>query len=180
MMCLSKWIGATLTIALMAGPVVAADTTLGGKIKSIDAANKTFVVSHDGKDNTFTFADDLIVNRDGKETKSDLKVGDAIYVCYDKGLATWAAHYVLVQEGKFKNGELIQGNVQGYEADKKELLFTNLSKETKPYPVGKAQVRINMVDSKIEDVKIGDSVLILVDTTDGKTTLHCIMVKRAK
>ena len=180
-MCLSKWIGATLAIALLAGSVVAADTTAGGKIKSINAEQKTFVLTDSAnKDNTFKFDDDLVVNRDGKESKSDLKVGDAIYVCYDKGRVTWTAHYILVQEGKFKNCELIQGNVKGYDADKKELNFTNLSNQTTAYSLGKAPVRLNMADSKIEDVKIGDNVLIIVDTVDGKSTLRSVMVKRAK
>jgi len=172
MMGLTKWIGATLAIALMAGAVGAADTTAGGKIKSINAEKKTFVVTSDDKDNTFQFDDHLVVNRDGKESKSDLKVGDAISICYDKGLATWTAHYILVQEGKFKNCELIQGIVKGYDADKKELNFTNLSKLTTAYSLGKSPVRVNMEGSKIEDVKIGDNVLIIVDTVDGKSTLR--------
>lgn len=180
MMCLSKWIGATLAVALLAAPVVAADTTTGGKIKSINAEKKTFVVTMDDKDNTLTFDDNLVVNRDGKESKSDLKVGDAIYVCYDKGLVTWTAHYILVQEGAFRNCELIQGNVKGYDVDKKELSFTNLSKQTTTYSLGKAPVRLNMESSKIEDVKIGDNILIIVDSVDGKSTLRSVMVKRAK
>jgi Cu/Ag efflux protein CusF len=179
-MCLSKWIGATMAIALLAGSVVAADTTAGGKIKSINAEKKTFVVTTDDKDNTFTFDDTLVVNRDGKESKSDLKVGDAISVCYDKGQTTWTAHYILVQEGQFKNCELLQGNVKGYDADKKELSFTNLSKQTTAYSLGKAPVRLNMADSKIEDVKIGDSVLLIVDKADGKEILRSVMVKRGK
>ena len=179
-MCLSKWIAATLAIALLTGSAAAADTTTGGKIKSIDAAKKTFVLTSDGKDNTFKFDDDLVINRDGKESKSDLKAGDAVYVCYDKGMLTWTAHYVLVQEGKFKNCELIQGTVKAYDADKKELNFTNLSKQTTAYSLGKAPVRLNMEDSKIEDVKIGDAVLIIVDTVDGKQILRSVMVNRAK
>ena len=145
-----------------------------------DAAKKTFVLTSDGKDNTFKFDDDLVINRDGKESKSDLKAGDAVYVCYDKGMLTWTAHYVLVQEGKFKNCELIQGNVKGYDADKKELNFTNLSKQTTAYSLGKAPVRLNMEDSKIEDVKIGDAVLIIVETVEGKQILRSVMVNRAK
>ena len=179
-MCLTKWLSATLAIALLASTAAAADTTVGGKIKSINAEKKTFVVTTDDKDNTFKFDDDLVVNRDGKESKSDLKAGDAIFVCYDKGPLTWTAHYILVQEGNFKNCELIQGTVKGYDADKKELNFTNLSKQTTAYSLGKAPVRLNMEDSKIEDVKIGDSVLIIVETVDGKSTLRSVMVKRAK
>jgi Cu/Ag efflux protein CusF len=180
MMCLTKWISATMAIALVAGSAAAADTTVGGKIKSINAENKTFVVTMEGKDNTFAFDDALVVNREGKETKSDLKAGDAISVCFDKGLVTWTAHYVLVQEGTFKNCELSEGIVQGYDPEKKELNFTNHSKQTSVYSLGNAPVRLNMGDSKIEEVKIGDHVLLIVDNADGKTTLRSVMVKRAK
>lgn len=180
MMCLSKWIGATMAIALLAGPATAANTTAGGKIKSIDAEKKTFVVTTNDKDNTFAFDDNLVVNRDGKESKSDLKVGDTISISYDKGLTTWTAHYILVQEGEFKNCELLQGNVKGYDGDKKELSFTNLTKQTTAYSLGKAPVRVNMADSKIEDVKIGDHVLIIVEKVDGKEILRSVMVQRAK
>ncbi len=181
MKCFSKWFGATVAIAVFAGTVAAADTTVGGKIKSINAEKKTFVVTgFDDKENTFTFDDNLTVNRDGKETKSDLKVGDTIFICYDKGLVTWTAHYILVQEGKFKNCELIEGNVKGYDDAKKELSFTNLSKEDTAYALGKAPVRLNMEDFKIEDVKVGDTALLIVDMADGKSTLRSVMIKRAK
>ena len=181
MKSLSKWLSAAVAIAVFAGTVAAADTTVGGKIKSINAQKKTFVVTgFDDKDNTFTFDDKLVVNGDGKETKSDLKVGDPIFICYEKGLTTWTAHYILVQEGKFKKCELIQGNVMAYDADKKELSFTNLSKQTTTYALGKAPVRLNMEDFKIEDVKIGDSALLIVDMADGKSTLRSVMIKRAK
>jgi len=178
---LSKWLSATVAIALFAGTVAAADTTLNGKIKSINAEKKTFeLTTKENKDHTFTFDDNLVVNRDGKETKSDLKAGDPVSVCYDAGLVNWTAHYILVQEGKHKNCELIEGTVKAYDPEKKELSFTNLSKQTTAYSMGKAPVRVNMNDSKVEDVKIGDSALIIVEKNDGKETLMCVMVKRAK
>jgi multidrug resistance efflux pump len=68
----------------------------------------------------------------------------------------------------------------GYDEDKKELNITNLSKQTTAYSLGKAPVRLNMKESKIEDVKIGDDVLIIVDTVEGKKVLRSVMVKRAK
>ena len=180
-MCLSKWIGATLAIVLWAGTGAAADTTVGGKVKSVNADNKTFVLTDAAnKDHTFKFDDNLVVNRAGKESPSDLKAGDAINVCYDKGLATWTAHYILVQDGKSKNCELIQGNVKSYDADKKELHFTNLSNQTSTYAMGNAMVRLNMEDTKIENVKIGDHALVIVDTAEGKSALRSVMVKRAK
>ena len=182
MMCLKNWLSATMAIALMASTAAAADTVASGKIKSINADNKTFVLTDSAdKDHTFHLSDKLVVNRAGKESKSDLKAGDAINVCYDKGILTWTAHYILVREGASKNWELIRGNVKGYDGDKKELTFTDGSKKDSTYAMGKAQVRLNMADAKIESVKIGDHALLIVDSIKGGTpTLRSMMVQRAK
>ena len=40
MMCHTKWLSATLAIALMASTAAAAETVAGGKVKSINADNK--------------------------------------------------------------------------------------------------------------------------------------------
>jgi Cu/Ag efflux protein CusF len=44
--------------------------------------------------------------------------------------------------------------------------------------MGKAMVRLNMEDARIEKVKIGDNVLLIVDTVEGKSTLQSVMVDR--
>lgn len=181
MMRLTKWLSATLVIALMASTVAAADTVAGGKVKSVNADNKTFVVTDSAdKDHTFKLGDNMVINRAGKESKGDLKVGDAVNICYDKGVFTWTAHYILVQEGTAKNSTLIRGNVKGYDVDKKELAFTDEVKKDSTYAIGKAMVRLNMEDAKIESIKIGDHALIIVDTVSGKATLRSVMVDRAK
>ena len=180
-MCLSKWISATLAIALWAGTVAAADTIASGNVKSINADNKTFVLTDSNKkDFTFKLGDNLVVNREGKESKSGLKSGDWIDVCYDKGTFTWTSHYILVREGTSKNSDLIRGNVKGYDAGKKELTFTNEVKKDSIYSMGDALVRLNMADTKIENVKIGDHALLIVNTVEGKSTLRSVMVDRAK
>ncbi len=178
----TKWLSATLAVALLASTAAAADTVTSGKVKSIDADNKTFVLTDSAdKDHTFHLGDKLVINRAGKESKSDLKTGDAINVCYDSGVFTWTARYILVQEGKSKNCELIHGNVKGYDADKNQLSFTDGAKKDSTYTVGKAHVRLNMEDTKIENVKIGDHALIIVDSVKGGTpTLRSVMVERAK
>jgi Cu/Ag efflux protein CusF len=181
MMCHTKWLSATLAIALLASAAAAADTVAGGKVKSINADNKTFVLTDSAaKDVVITFGDNLVVNRAGKESKSDLKAGDTINICYDKGDFVSKAHYILVQEGTSKNSELIRGNVKSYDADKKELTFTNEVKKDSTYSMGKAQVRVNMEDAAIENVKIGDNALLIVDTVAGKSTLQSVMVDRAR
>ncbi len=177
----TKWLSTALAIALMASTAAAADTVASGKIKSIDADNKTFVLTDSAnKDYTFKLGDKLVVNRAGKESKSDLKAGDAVNVCYDPGVFTWTAHYILVQEGASKDCELIRGNVKGYDADKQDLTFTNEAKKDSTYSMGKAMVRVNMQDAKIGSIKIGDHALIIVDTIKGTPTLRSVMVDRAK
>src|SRR5687768_7033818 len=111
MMCFTKWLSATLAIALVAGTALAADTVAGGTVKSINPGNKTLVLTDsNNKDSTFKLGDKLVVNRAGKESTSDLKAGDAINICYDKGVFTSTANYILVQEGTYKSSELVRGN----------------------------------------------------------------------
>jgi len=180
MMRLTKWLSATLAIALLASSA-AADTVTAGKVKSVNADAKTFVLTDSAdKDHTFKLGDNLVINRAGKETKSDLKAGDVINVCYDPGVFTWTAHYILVQEGTSKNCALIRGNVKGYDADKKEFSFTDSVKKDSTYSIGKAMVRVNMEDAKIESIKIGDHALIIVDMVKGTPTLQSVMVDRVK
>jgi Cu/Ag efflux protein CusF len=181
MMCVRKWISATLAIALLASTASAADTVAHGKVKVISPENKTFVLTDSAaKDVVITFGDNLVVNRAGKESKGDLKAGDTISICYDKGDFVSKAHYILVQEGTSKNSALIRGSVKSYDSDKKELTFTNEVKKDSTYAMGEARVRVNMEDATIENVKIGDNVLLIVNTVEGKATLQSVMVDRAR
>ena len=104
MLSLTKLVSATVATVLLAGVAVGADTIASGKVRSVDADNQTFVLTDSAnKDHTFALSDGAVVNRAGKEGKSGLKAGDAINVCYDKGIKNWAAHYVLVQDANAKN-----------------------------------------------------------------------------
>ena len=180
MMCHTKWLCATLVIALTASTAAAADTVASGKIKSINADNKSFVLTDSaGKDFTFKIGDNLVVNRGGKENKSDLKAGDSIYVSYDKGLLTWTADYILVQEGASKNWELIRGTIKGFDPAKQVLTFTNEEKRDSTYALGKATVRLNMQDSTMSNVRIGDRALLIVEGAGANATLRSVMVDRA-
>src|ERR1700683_5608313 len=118
----SKWVIALAATVLLAGTSTAADTVATGKVKSINADKKDMVLTDAaGKDWTIKLGDKVLINRDGKESPSDLKAGDPVSVCYDKGLLTWTAHYILVQEGANKNLNLVYGSVKSYDADKKQL-----------------------------------------------------------
>jgi hypothetical protein len=44
--------------------------------------------------------------------------------------------------------------------------------------MGKAKVRLNKEDSKIEDIKIGDHALAIVEKMGEGTTLKCLMIDR--
>jgi Cu/Ag efflux protein CusF len=181
MMVFSKWIATSMAVALMASPVLSAETVASGKVKSIDASAKTFILS-DGNDKefTFSFGDTLLVNREGKESKSDLKAGDPIYICYDKGLIYRTAHYILVQEGEMKNSVLVRGNIKSFDASKKEITFTNEEKKDVTYSMGEAKVRFNREEAKIENITIGEPALLIVDMANEKSVLRCVMVDRAK
>jgi Cu/Ag efflux protein CusF len=168
-----------LAIVLLAGVAIAADTIGTGKVKSIDAGTKKFVLTDAaGKDHTYKFGDNLVINRGGKESKADLKAGDAVDVCYDKGILTWTAHYILVQEGDSKNWVLGNGSVKSYDAGKKQLTFTDGGGKTWNFDMGDATVRLDMQASTIGDVKIGDHALAIVEKVGDKTTLRSLMVTR--
>ena len=96
---------------------------------------------------------------------------------YTDGLTSYSS---FISEFKSKNCELIRGSVKNYDADKNELTFTNDVKRDSTYSIGKAMVRVNMENAKIDSIKTGDTALIIVDTVEGKSTLRSVMVHRAK
>jgi phosphate-selective porin len=181
MMRQTKWFSALLAIALLASTAAAADTVASGKIKSINADNKTFVLTDSAdKDYTFKLGGDLVINRAGKEGKSDLKTGDSVSVCYDPGVFSWTSHYILIHEGATKNSTLSHGTFKSYDTEKKQLAFTDSLKKDTMYAMGDAMVRVNMKDSTVQDLKIGEHALLITNNVAGKTTLASVMVQRAK
>lgn len=179
MKSLSMWVSALAATVLLAASAAAADAISAGKVKSINSDKKEFVLTDAaGKDSTFKLGDNVIINRGGKESKSDLNAEDTVNVCYDKGILTWTAHYILVQEGTSKNCELIRGTVKSYDADKKQLTFTDQQGTDMIFPTGDAKVRLNKEASRVEDVKIGDGLLAIVEKTGDKSTLKALMFER--
>jgi Cu/Ag efflux protein CusF len=176
---ISPWLCAMGAFVVLAGPAMAADAIAAGKIKAVNAEKKDIVLTDsDGKDWTIKLGDNVVINRGGKESQSDLNAGDPVNVCYDKGLLTWTAHYILVQEGNTKDCELVHGTVKNYDVDKKQVTFTDHRDKNWTFPMGDAKVRLNREDSKIQDLKIGDSALAIVEKTGDSTTLKCLMVER--
>jgi Cu/Ag efflux protein CusF len=176
---ISQWLCAIGAFVVLAGPAMAADAIAAGKIKAVNAEKKDIVLTDsEGKDWTIKLGDNVVINRGGKESQSDLNAGDPVNVCYDKGLLTWTAHYILVQEGNTKDCELVHGTVKNYDVDKKQVTFTDHRDKNWTFPMGDAKVRLNREDSKIQDIKIGDSALAIVEKTGDSTTLKCLMVER--
>src|SRR5580700_4379949 len=172
---LLMWSSTLAAIVMMAGPALADDAVTAGKIKGVNAEKKDVVLTDSaGKDWTIKLGDAVVINRGGKESQSDLNAGDAVNVCYDKGLLTWTAHYILVQEGDTKNCELVHGTIKSYDAEKKELAFVDQQGKELSLPLGSAQVLLNQAASKIQDMKIGDHALALVEKTGDKTTLKSL------
>jgi hypothetical protein len=178
MKCFSKWVCALVATALLAGTTMAGEAVATGKVKSINADKKEFVLTDPaGKDFTLKLGDAVVINRGGKETTSDLNAGDAVSVLYDKGVLTWTAEYILVQGGTNKNCELVHGTIKSYDPGKKQLAFAGHAKEW-TFAMGDAKVRLNMQESKADDVKIGDNAVAIVETIGDKSTLKSLMVER--
>ncbi len=175
----SKCVGAMVAIVLLGGIASAAEAISSGKVKAVHTDKKEFVLTDaGGKDWTIKLGNDVVINRGGKETASDLKENDTVNVCYDKGTFTWTAHYILVQEGNSKNWKLMHGTFKGYDTGKKLLSFTDAGGTDLTFGWGDGNVRLNKKDVNVGNIKIGDKTLIVVETNRDTMTLKAVMVER--
>ena len=177
MKSLSMWGGAVAAVVLLAGTALAGDAIYAGKVKTINADKKEVVLTADGKDSTFKLADNVLINRGGKLT-NDLKPDDSVNVLYEKGVLTWTARYFLIKEGDYKYCELERGAFKSMDADKKQLTLTDEAGHDVSFATGDAKVILNKEDSKLENYKIGDVTLAIVEKFADKVTLKAIMVDR--
>jgi hypothetical protein len=174
-----KWFSAPAAIVLLASTVAASDNLIHGKIKSVNAEKKEFVLTDNiNKDHTFALGEAVVINRDGKESANDLKTNEAVSVSYHKGTLTWTAHYILVQEGDSKSRQLREGSIKNYDATQKSFVCTDADGKDETYLMNGAKVRLNMQPSKGQDLKIGDTILFVVEVIGDKTTLKDLMVTR--
>lgn len=179
MRVIARLFGTMAAFVLLAAPAIASDAVAAGKVKAIHSEKKEFVLTDSaGKDWTIKLGDPLVINRGGKESAADLMVGDPINVCYDKGTFTWTAHYILVQEGETKNSVLVHGSVKNYDVEKKQVTFTDSDSKDWTFGMSSAKVTLNKENSKISDVKIGDSALAIVAKDGDESTLKCLMIVR--
>jgi len=174
----SKWVSGFVAIVLITG-TAAANDLIAGKVKSVNAEKKEFVLT-DGanKDHTLKFDDEVVINRGGKESTTDLKADDLVSICYHKGTLVWTAHYILVKEGDTKDYQLMQGSFKNFDADKKTFTYTDGDGKDWTYAMNGTKVRLNMKASKIEDLKIGDSTLAVVEQIGEQRTLKDLIATR--
>ncbi len=175
----ARCFGAMAATVLLAGAAMAANDIAVGTVKSINSADKEFVITDGaGKDTTIKFGETVVINRGGTESQSDLKVGDPVNVCYEGGVFSWTAHYILVQEGDTKDAVLMHGTVKNYNGDTKEVTFTDQQAKDWTFPMGSAKVRLNLKDSRIADLKIGDNAMAIVGKAGDVATLRSLMIER--
>ena len=173
-------IGAVAVMMLLARTATGADDLAAGKVKSVDAENKKFVLTDPtaGKEWTFKFGDKFLINRGGQESQGDLKVNDAVLIHYDKGVVNWTAKYIVVQEGDSMHWTMAHGAFKGYDSASKELTFTDAEGKDMKYAMGDAAVRLNYEKSTIGDIKIGDHVLAVLETGGERPMVKFLIAER--
>jgi Cu/Ag efflux protein CusF len=176
-----KTLGVFAAVAMMSTTAFAANQIAAGKIKSIESDKKEFVlIDVNGKEAKYKLGDAVVINRGGVESQNDLKPGDPVNVCYEKGTFTWTAHYILVQEGDTKDSTLVDGTVKSYDAATKNVTFTDHQDKDWVFPIANVKFFLNKESSKIADIKIGDSGLAVVQKDGESYSLRRLMIARAK
>jgi predicted lipoprotein with Yx(FWY)xxD motif len=174
-----KCASAMAAIVLLTGMASAADAISAGKVKAVHSEKKEFVLTDaGGKDRTIKLGDNVVINHGGKESKSDLNVGDMVAVCHDNGTLSWTAHYILVKKDASKNWKLVQGTFKGYDTDQKRLAFTDHAGKDLAFAWGDGKVRLNRKYTSVDHIKIGDKGLFILDKSGDATTLKAVILKR--
>jgi hypothetical protein len=169
MIRLPKWLPVVLCFAFLVGLTAqarAAEATARGKIKSIEAEKKQFVLTDlNGKDWTFTLADNAVVRSADKDTKfTDLKAGDDVSIVYDKGVTQFTAQFILNHQGDTKGLEVGFGALKHFDADKKQLVLTDPNGKDWTFRVDDdAKVKLSDKEAKPTDLKLGDRLTVVFE-----------------
>src|SRR5262249_17379116 len=172
MVRLPKWLPVVLCFALLVGLTTrayGAEATARGKIKSIEAEKKQFVLTDlNGKDWTFTLAENPTIRAADKEAKfTDLKAGDDVSIVYDKGITQFTAQYILSHQGDTKGLEVGFGSLKHFDADKKQLVLTDPNGKDWTFKLAEdARVRVADKEAKPNELKLGDKMTV-VFTKEG-------------
>jgi Cu/Ag efflux protein CusF len=184
MIRLPKWLPVVLCFALLIGFTTrawGAEATARGKIKSIEAEKKQFILTDlNGKDWTFTLADDTIIRSGDKEAKfTDVKPGDDVSIVYDKGLTQFAAKYILDHQGDTKGLEVGFGSLKTFDPDKKQLVLTDPNGKDWTFKMADdAKVRLADKEAKPNDLKLGDKMTVVYTKQGNDLTVQDVHANR--
>jgi len=184
MIRLSKWLPVVLCFAFLVGLTAracGAEATARGKVKSIEAEKKQFILTDlNGKDWTFTVADNTTFRSADKEAKfNDLKPGDDVSIVYDKGITQFTAQFILNHQGDNKGLEVGYGALKHYEADKKQLVLTDPNGKDWTFQMGDdAKIRLSDKEAKPADLKLGDRVTVVYEKKGNDMMVHDVLAMR--
>jgi Cu/Ag efflux protein CusF len=180
----AKWFVPVLAVALVAlwtSSAPAAEAVARGKVKSIEANKREFVLTDpNGKDWTFDLGEKFTIVRGEKEGKfAELKAEDEVSVVYDKGITKFTANYIMVHEGANKNVEVGRGAVKTFDPDKKQLILTDPNGKDWTFKVASdAKVRLNDKEGKVSDLKLGDKVTVVFEKKGDELTARDLVADR--
>jgi Cu/Ag efflux protein CusF len=184
MIRLPKWLPVVLCFALLVGLTArayGAEATARGKIKTIEAEKKQFVLTDlNGKDWTFTLADNAVVRSADKDTKfTDLKAGDEVSIVYDKGITQFTAQYILDHKGDNKGLEVGFGSLKLFDADKKQLVLTDPNGKDWTFQMADgAKIRLADKEAKPADLKLGDKMTVVFEKKGNELTIQDVHANR--
>jgi len=181
---LPKWLPVVLGFALLVGLTAqasGAEATARGKIKSLEAEKKQFVLTDlNNKDWTFALADNAVIRTADKEAKfNDLKPGDDVSIVYDKGLTQFTANYILNHQGETKGLEVGYGSLKTFDADKKQLVLTDPNGKDWTFMVSDdARIRLSDKEAKPTDLKLGDKMTIVYAKEGNDLKVQDVLANR--
>jgi len=184
MIRLPKWLPVVLCFAFLVGLTAracGAEATARGKIKSIEAEKKQFVLTDlNNKDWTFTVADTATIRSADKDAKfNDLKQGDDVSIVYDKGITQFTANYILNHQGDTKGLEVGYGSLKHYDADKKQLVLTDPNGKDWTFQMADdAKVRLSDKDAKPADLKLGDRLTVVYEKKGNDLAVQDVHANR--
>jgi len=157
----------------------AADAIVTGTVKGIVLEKREFVLTDSkGTDSTIKLAENVVINRGGKDGQGELKVKDVVCVSYEKGALIPTAKYILIQEGDSKNWKLAHGDLKHYDAAKNEITYTDSEGKDSTYSSVGVKLLVNRVEAKFESLNIGEHLLAILQIAGDQSTLKSLVVER--
>jgi len=160
MMRLSTLLGVVLALLVLGllTPVALGDTaakdeqTATGTVKSIDAKQNQFVLTVKDHDQTFQISDSAKIRIGDKDAKfADLNKGDKVTITY-----RMEARAVRTAKGMHSRGE-----IKGLALNKSLLILKDAQGKEHTFMLDKdSKVRLALKDAKLDDLKLGDMVVI--------------------